>query len=81
MKDRSHYPAQPLEAFTEHPTIFYVNAKKCAGKWWYASKGQAKQAAKQHRARFGTVSRPYRCQICGNYHLTKKPKEREEADQ
>lgn len=54
------------------PYRAYVDAKACDRKMRYVTKGQARQAAKQSLAQHGTELSPYRCPVCGLFHLTKR---------
>lgn len=54
------------------PYRAFVDAKACDRKMRYVTKGQAKQAARQSLAQHGTELSPYRCPVCGLFHLTKR---------
>jgi len=67
-------PAPPFVPRNAHAPTYqvYVDAKACDRKMRYSSKGQAKQAARQSRAQHGSDLTPYRCPVCGLWHLTKR---------
>lgn len=48
--------------------------KQCAKKTAYATPADAKIAGRDHDKRYKSISRPYKCQCCGRYHLTTKKK-------
>ena len=39
-------------------------------KRWFESEAEARAAALLDRTRFGERRRPYRCDLCGGWHLT-----------
>lgn len=50
----------------------FVDARACNRKMRYETKGQAKQGARTSRAQHGSILEPYRCPVCGLWHLTKR---------
>jgi hypothetical protein len=44
--------------------------RACRLKGWFESEAEARAAALLDRTRFGEIRRPYRCDLCGDWHLT-----------
>ena len=44
--------------------------RACRMKRWFESEAEARAAALLDRTRFGERRRPYRCDLCGGWHLT-----------
>lgn len=44
--------------------------QSCERKRWFESEVEARAAALLDRTRWGERRRPYRCELCGGWHLT-----------
>lgn len=44
--------------------------RACRQKRWFDSEAEARAVALMDRTRFGERRRPYRCELCGGWHLT-----------
>lgn len=52
-------------------TVEFAN-RSCLDKRPYPSRNDARDAAARNLKTFGTDTKPYRCTLCGRFHLTTK---------
>ena len=51
--------------------------RRCREKRAFSSEAEARAMAAADRARFGDRFHPYRCELCGDWHLTRQAPGRE----
>lgn len=56
----------------------YAVAKGCSRKKRYSTEALAEKVARKVKYERGDDCRAYFCELCGGFHLTKKPKEGQE---
>lgn len=46
--------------------------ERCRAKQWFDTEAEARTIAAMHRARYGEISAPYHCDLCGGWHLSSR---------